>query len=240
MIVYFSGTGNSYSIAKRLGHKMNEKVVPLKRAFNTGDKNMVFVFPLYCEDIPPHVRVFLKNFDIKSDQNVMAICTSGGGIGNAEYTFNKIMERKGIKVKKFLSAPMTDNSFPVLFAGEINTSFVDENEIVNRFLTMTYHNASTFNPMHKLIELVVYNALTRRLLKKKIDEDICVGCGKCKQICPNDNIKILNDKAHVNNECTECFGCVHVCPKQAIYVRKRLHKNNQYMNEHIDVSELNK
>jgi flavodoxin len=32
MIIYFSGTGNSFSIAKKLGARINEPVVPLKKA----------------------------------------------------------------------------------------------------------------------------------------------------------------------------------------------------------------
>ncbi|PAB59294.1 EFR1 family ferrodoxin [Anaeromicrobium sediminis] len=240
MIIYFSGTGNSFSIAKRLGEKINEQVIPLKRAFNNGDENIIFVFPLYCEDIPPHVRKFLGTFKINNNQNVMAICTSGGGIGNAEYTFNRIMEKKGLIVKKFLSAPMIDNSFPVLFGGEVNRVFVDEDAIVNRFMNMTYNNSSSFNPMHKVTELLVYNSLTKRLFRKKVDKEKCIGCGKCEQICPNNNIQILNNTAVVKDDCTECFGCIHICPQQAIYVRKKVQKKNQYINENIDVNELNK
>ncbi|MCH4887662.1 4Fe-4S dicluster domain-containing protein [Acidaminobacter sp. JC074] len=104
---------------------------------------------------------------------------------------------------------------------------------------MTYINNSNFHPIHKATELLVYNAVTRKFLRKKVDEEKCIACGKCQMICPYDNIQLINKKAHVNSNCTECFGCVHVCPRQAIYVRKRLSKNNQYINKNIDVNELN-
>lgn len=239
MIIYFSGTGNSFSIAKRLGKKLSEIVIPLKHAFNNGDDAITFVFPLYCEDIPPHVRGFLKSFMLKDHQSVMAICTSGGGIGNAEYTFNKIMTDKGLKVKKFLNAPMIDNSFPVLFGSEVNHRQLDEEAIVEHFLKMTCTSQPRFNPLHKVTELLVYNTLTRRFLKKNVDVEQCVGCGKCIRICPNDNIDLLNKKAVINKSCTECFGCVHVCPNQAIYIRKRLTLKNQYTNKNIQINELN-
>jgi ferredoxin len=169
----------------------------------------------------------------------MAICTSGGGIGNAEFTFNRIMKKKGIEVVKFLSAPMIDNSMPILLGGAVNRVDIDEDKIVDRFINMTYKNQSTFNSIHKATELAVYNPLVRKLLTKKVMEDQCVACGKCESICPNDNIQIVDGTAVINKHCTECFGCVHICPKQAIYVRKPIGKTSQYINKNIDINDMN-
>ena len=49
-----------------------------------------------------------------------------------------------------------------------------------------------------------------------VDEDECVGCGKCEKLCPMNNIKIVDKKVVQNNQCTMCYRCINNCPKQAM------------------------
>ena len=53
----------------------------------------------------------------------------------------------------------------------------------------------------------------------QIDEDKCVGCGLCVDVCPVEAITLENDKAKVDEEkCTECGQCVEECPNEAISI----------------------
>lgn len=55
------------------------------------------------------------------------------------------------------------------------------------------------------------------LSKPKIDLDKCIGCGKCKQVCVFDAIKIKDDKSELNYHlCEGCGACQVVCPQNAI------------------------
>ena len=51
----------------------------------------------------------------------------------------------------------------------------------------------------------------------KINEEECIGCGNCVDVCPN-NVLELNDVAKVKNPdaCTNCGKCVEECPVDAI------------------------
>lgn len=52
----------------------------------------------------------------------------------------------------------------------------------------------------------------------KIDNDKCVVCGGCTDLCPEIAISMINDVVIINNDiCTECGTCVKVCPMQAPY-----------------------
>jgi len=52
----------------------------------------------------------------------------------------------------------------------------------------------------------------------KVKADDCTACGKCKEVCPVECIKV-EDVAVVNAaECTECGACVDECPVDAIKV----------------------
>lgn len=60
------------------------------------------------------------------------------------------------------------------------------------------------------------------ITKAVIDQQKCVKCGKCKQICPHDAIIEL-DKYKVKKErCIGCMQCAKSCPKQAIEMVSQL------------------
>ncbi len=49
----------------------------------------------------------------------------------------------------------------------------------------------------------------------------CVGCGKCKESCPQHTIQIQNGKASIDYKaCIKCFCCHEMCPVRAISIRR--------------------
>ena len=52
----------------------------------------------------------------------------------------------------------------------------------------------------------------------KINENKCIGCGKCTEICPGNLLILKNKKAAIRDirDCWGCTACVKVCPKNAI------------------------
>ncbi|MBO4316959.1 MAG: 4Fe-4S binding protein [Mailhella sp.] len=55
-----------------------------------------------------------------------------------------------------------------------------------------------------------------------VDEDKCVGCGQCVDICPASVYELKGDKTDPVNmdECLGCESCVSVCPNDAIVVEE--------------------
>ena len=50
-----------------------------------------------------------------------------------------------------------------------------------------------------------------------VDDDKCIGCGKCVSVCPVSAITIDNTIARIARDvCTGCGNCVSVCPQRAI------------------------
>lgn len=55
------------------------------------------------------------------------------------------------------------------------------------------------------------------LLRVKCDQDKCVSCGKCRQVCPMDVDMTDNARKRANGtECILCMECVRTCPKGAL------------------------
>ena len=50
-----------------------------------------------------------------------------------------------------------------------------------------------------------------------VDEQECVGCQTCVDVCPVSAISMVDGVAKIDaGECTECLTCVGECPVEAI------------------------
>lgn len=58
----------------------------------------------------------------------------------------------------------------------------------------------------------------------------CIGCGKCRQVCPLNNIEMVGEKPEWGNTCTHCMACIHQCPLQAVEFKKISVGKNRYYN----------
>jgi uncharacterized protein (DUF362 family)/Pyruvate/2-oxoacid:ferredoxin oxidoreductase delta subunit len=62
-----------------------------------------------------------------------------------------------------------------------------------------------------------------RLLRTRpaLHASMCIGCGKCKNICPAHAITMREHKPHINRKlCIHCFCCQEFCPQGALYVHR--------------------
>lgn len=55
------------------------------------------------------------------------------------------------------------------------------------------------------------------LFRIRVDEDKCISCGKCENICPM-NVEVPNNSRKKKNgtECILCMKCIDECPKKAL------------------------
>lgn len=92
-ICYFSGTGNSYFIAKKLNEYFkNSELIPIVKALKDNDKEIngkkiIIVFPIYALTIPIPVRIFLKQTFFR---NATYFCAIGTRLGVKFNDFKRI------------------------------------------------------------------------------------------------------------------------------------------------------
>jgi len=70
-----------------------------------------------------------------------------------------------------------------------------------------------FCPVTVFLKPASYFALSRR----KVNQEKCIVCNKCKKICPM-SVDMLDNRFSRRNgtECIQCMKCVIECPKQAL------------------------
>lgn len=53
-----------------------------------------------------------------------------------------------------------------------------------------------------------------------LDQETCIGCGRCPEVCPHRVFVLEGGKAHIHekDDCMECGACALNCPVKAISV----------------------
>ena len=97
MILYFSGTGNSEYVAKRIGREIQDEVLNLFEKIRSGDDSeikserpWVLVVPTYAWRIPRIVQNWLRNARLAGNRNIYFVMTCGGSIANAGKYLEKL------------------------------------------------------------------------------------------------------------------------------------------------------
>lgn len=60
------------------------------------------------------------------------------------------------------------------------------------------------------------------MYKIEVDQEKCIGCGECVEICPVEVYELQDDKAVPvdEEECVGCESCVEACEQEAITVEE--------------------
>lgn len=66
----------------------------------------------------------------------------------------------------------------------------------------------------------------------------CIGCGICKQVCPVNNIEIVNGSPRWQHKCEQCFACLHWCPKNAIQFSRKTSGQKRYHHPDVKLSDI--
>lgn len=69
------------------------------------------------------------------------------------------------------------------------------------------------------------DALMAVYFTRVTNEEECIGCGACADICPVDAVKMVDDRPEVDlNWCIGCGVCAVSCPSEAISIKRRSEK----------------
>ncbi len=250
MIYYFSGTGNSRSVAIHLSELINEslKFIPLIKVTEEvveGD-SVGFVFPIYSWGVPPIVLDFIKNLpesfynEINVKQiPVWCVMVCGDEVAMAPEMFKEALSEKGIIPESIWSVIMPNN-YVLLPGFNIDSSELEKKKLLN--MESRIKEVANGIRTHRNVEDVVRGSLpglkTKLVYplfkkygiypKKWYATSECIGCGSCASNCPMMNINMIDKKPIWGNNCCSCLACYHCCPQHAVQYGKQTQKKGQY------------
>lgn len=255
MIIYFSGTGNSKYVAEMLAKKLNDQLVDAGEMIKKEIKGefesnypWVFVSPTYAWQLPHIFEKFIKESTFKGAKIAYFIMTCGEDIGNAKTQILSICNDTKLEYRGVSEVVMPENyiaMFPV-------PSKEESDNIVKKAIPVIEECAHIIKEEGVLqhrkivvpdkIKSSIVNTLFYKLIvksKKFKVTDKCISCGKCSNICPLNNIKLINELPKWESNCTHCMACISYCPTEAIEygkisVGKTRYKCKSYKKEEVN------
>ena len=241
MILYFSGTGNSKYVAKRLSEITNENILSINEHiknnriyFAAENERLIFVTPTYAWRIPRVVESWIKGIQQNGRHKAYFIMTCGGEIGNAERYLELLCRAAGMDFFGCAEVVMPENYIAMFSAPtqEEALQIIEKSEVVIDSAAAAIHCSKRLEPSAVSFTGKVYSGVVNRLFyplfvhaKKFYAKDTCIGCGICEKLCPLNNISLKDGRPIWQDNCTHCMACICHCPVSAIeYGKKSLNQ----------------
>jgi flavodoxin/NAD-dependent dihydropyrimidine dehydrogenase PreA subunit len=231
MILYFSGTGNSRYITRKIGTALGEDIVSVNDRIRSGDHSeiradrLIFVMPTYAWRIPRVVEDWINKTQFTGGAKAYFVMNCGDEIGNAGKYTARLCKNKGFCDMGIYEVPMPENYIAIYSAP-------DEEE-AGRIISAAASKISEaiacikegkYFPSYKTdfadkVKSGLFNPFFYRFIvkdKQFIVTDNCISCGRCEKVCPLNNIQMADGKPKWSGHCTHCMACICTCPKEAI------------------------
>ena len=238
MIAYFSGTGNSRYVARRLADSLKEDTLFMTgcdpRAITFKGKTFGLVFPVYSWGVPPLVTDFIKSLSEgfvsglrEAKTPVWAVMTCGDETGDAPEILKASLEIRGLRLAGLWSVIMP-NTYVLLPGFDVDPTEVELRKIEEAPARVDAIASSIKSG--KFVADVHIGSMPR--LKTRLMFPLfrhagifpswwrfteeCVSCGKCAAACPVGNVEMVAGHPRWHEDCVSCLACYHACPVHAV------------------------
>lgn len=245
-ICYFTATGNSLYVAKRLGGEL----LSIPQALKSGnirleDEAVGIVCPVYAGEMPGMVRTFLRKATIRAAY-LFWVYTYGMSDSVARPNAVAAAESVGLKLDYTAAVKMVDNYLPG-FEAQNQIETAAEKDIEGQIdrvcsdIAARLRNVSAVTLPQKISMAAIHATMGKALLKGNaaqsyVVNENCIHCGICAKVCPADNITVT-ERVLFSDHCEVCYACIHNCPKNAIHLKNEK-SAARFRNEHIPLREI--
>ncbi len=238
LILYFSGTGNTHFIAKRIKDSLQNEnaecsaveTFPPERIKDYD--TLIFSFPIYGCKMPEFLKQFTDKFLLTKSKRIILFSTFAYTPCNSMKEAANYFEKRGFQVTfaKGIKMPGSDGLLllkkgtrAAKKASQVNLKNIEQ--FVNNVKDAIYSNSTAkpqgnilFEPLNLIMNLFI--PIENTLKKAMFADENCIHCGICEKVCPVSNIKVTESEVLFGKECVLCLRCVSQCPVEAIQIGK--------------------
>ncbi|MBS2098648.1 EFR1 family ferrodoxin [Carboxylicivirga linearis] len=231
-LYYFSGTGNSLSVARSINNQLEgSELLPIvgclkQKPIKVNAQRVGIIFPLHFMTVPRIVREFLKEAQFVNAEYIFAVVTGlNPKIGNALSQIEKYLNKAGVKFNAGYFIPMVAAHFPYVKLSKIKEPQKLYQEAQDKVLKISESILQLKNEFDK--EAAVFGDLKLLVSKKQEHKESflsvgegCIRCGYCMQVCPFQNIRLNGKQVEWLDNCHQCLACLHFCSRSVIEYKK--------------------
>jgi ferredoxin len=255
MILYFTATGNSLAVARKIADATGDALFDMGKAYKAGDFDVTvkqggqlgFVFPTYRWSTPPLVDEFVKRVSFATPDGApyrpdycFSVETCGYLTGRESAFFARLLSTyQNLRVDAAYSVKSVGNCL-YLFDTPSDSAVASTLEAADGAaarvaeLVLARHRGETVhaNPLGAAMSLgTCHEGKKRSVASFRVDEDACVGCGTCARACSTNTIYMVDGHPVWRGDgCTECLACIHRCPHDASQHGKATEGRRRYLN----------
>lgn len=258
MIFYFTGTGNSLQAAKSIAEHNHVKLVSVASEINSNkncyeyhledNEAIGFVYPIYAWAPPKMVLQFIERLKLTNYKNnyVFSVATCGENIGNTMKVLDADLKKKNLKLDSGFSIKMPNN---YVIIGNVDSKEAEAQKLADAEKSLGRINkvievrkTGLFEVEKGFAPIVLTSVINPLFNKNAVDtkkfyaNESCTSCGICEKVCNCKNIHV-SEKPVWGANCTQCLGCLHLCPVKAIQYGKGTEKKGRYKNPNISINE---
>lgn len=249
LVFYFSGTGNSRHVARRVAEAVGVHCVAMDECLRSGrlhfqldGKALVgFVFPVYFWGLPTIVREFLQRVKFSvAPVWLFDVATFGTTLGEVHYQFRKEAEARGWDVGGSYGVKMVDVWTPMFDVSDPvrnqRRTVAAEPQIdrVIEYVLARQNGPRHWSSFPHWLACLYYRSYERQRRTEgfRLLKDRCTACGKCIRQCPVQALaaSATDGKPYWQKpQCAVCLRCLHHCPQFAIQYGKHTLKHGQFV-----------
>ncbi len=241
MVLYFTGTGNSRYVARRIAEALHEPLFSINDRVKANDtapvptgRQLIVVSPTYGWRLPRVVRDWLLQTEFPKAEQVWFVMTCGSEIGNAARYNRQLARQKKLRYMGTAQIVMPENYIAMFNAPQVEEArqIVTRAEPdVDRAIHCIESGQEFPAPRNNLYDRCMSGPVNPAFYALFVKDgpfrvsERCTGCGQCAKRCPLNNITLPNGRPVWGGSCTHCMACICYCPAEAIeYGKKSLGK----------------
>jgi ferredoxin len=250
IIYFFSGTGNSYQIARDLSQLLGDttiKKITETAKIDLSADTIGVVFPVYLWGMPEIISQFIRRMNKNAGKYFFSVATYKSQAGNVIGQVEQEMRKSGNKLSAGFTVPMPGNN---IIWYDVESPQIQENKFkafkdklaeIAQFIELKQEVFPAVSFTDRLETTLLHKVLIGTFKKSDKQfwvEPSCNGCGICSKVCTVNNIKMIDSHPVWQHNCQLCVACINLCPSKAIQYGKTTKMNQRYINPTVQISEL--